>query len=259
MRLEALPDPSLPRGGPGRDGYGHFRVTGVRVAIEPVNAPPGTPEQAVPFKTVKVDESAYPFTPADLLVPGRGQSSLKGGGWLINAMRDTERTARHAVLAASTPFGFPGGTRMTVRIDHLDGTIGQGIGRFRLSVTTAADPLAGSEFPARLRPVLAKPAADRNAKQAEDLAAFFRSTAPSLKPTRDALTAARKALENLQIPSTLVMKERPSFERPSYELRERGSFTARAGRVFARTPAALQPDARRSPRQPPRPRAVAGR
>ncbi len=241
VRLEALPDPSLPRGGPGRDGYGHFRVTGVRVAIEPVNAPPGTPDQAVPFKTIKVDESAYPFAPADLLVPGRGQSSLKGGGWLINAMRDTERTARHAVLAAATPFGFPGGTRMTVRIDHLDGTIGQGIGRFRLSVTTAADPLAGSEFPARLRPVLAKPAADRNAKQADDLAAFFRSTAPSLKPTRDALTAARKALENLQIPSTLVMKERPSFERPSYELRERGSFTARAGRVYARTPAALQP------------------
>ena len=37
------------------------------------------------------------------------------------------------------------------------------------------------------------------------------------------------------------MKERPSFERPSYELRERGSFTARAGRVYARTPAALHP------------------
>ena len=37
------------------------------------------------------------------------------------------------------------------------------------------------------------------------------------------------------------MKERPSFERPSYELRERGSFTARAGRVYARTPTALPP------------------
>ena len=108
-------------------------------------------------------------------------------------------------------------------------------------MTTAEDPLAGSEFPARLRPVLAKPAAERNAKQAEDLAAFFRSTAPSLKPERDALTAARKALADLQIPSTLVMKERASFERPSYEVRERGSFTARAGRVYARTPAALHP------------------
>ena len=165
--------------------------------------------------------------------------SLKSGSWVINAMRDPERSARHAALAAEAPFGFPTGTRLTVRIDHLDGTIGQGIGRFRLLVTAADDPLAGSELPARLRPVLAKPAADRTAKQAEDLAAFFRSTAPSLKPERDALTAARKALADLQIPSTLVMKERASFERPSYELRERGSFTARAGRVYARTPAAL--------------------
>jgi hypothetical protein len=240
VRLEALPDASLPRGGPGRDGYGHFRVTGIRVEIEP-NAAPATPDQPVSFKTIKVDDSAYPFEPADLLVPGRRTSSLKSGSWIINAMRDSERTARHAVLAAETPFGFPGGTRITVRIDHLDGTIGQGIGRFRLSVTTATDPLAGSEFPARLRPVLSKPAADRTAKQAEDLAAFFRSTAPSLKPARDALAAARKALTDLQIPSTLVMKERPSFERPSFELRERGSFTARAGRVYARTPAALHP------------------
>ena len=37
------------------------------------------------------------------------------------------------------------------------------------------------------------------------------------------------------------MKERASFERPSYELRERGSFTARGERVYARTPAALHP------------------
>jgi mono/diheme cytochrome c family protein len=241
VRLEALPDPSLPRSGPGRDAYGHFRVTGLRVEIESATTTTGRQRQAVSFKTIKVDDSAYPFEPADLLGPESVATSRKGGSWAINAMRETERTPRHAVLAAETPFGFPGGTRLIVRVDHLDGTIGQGIGRFRLAVTTAADPLPGSELPARLRPVLAMPAAKRSEKQAEELTAFFRSTSPSFKPERDALTAARKALVDLQIPSTLVMKERPSFERPSYELRERGSFTARAGRVYARTPAALHP------------------
>jgi len=34
--LEALPDASLPRGGPGRDAYGHFRVTGLAVSIAPL-------------------------------------------------------------------------------------------------------------------------------------------------------------------------------------------------------------------------------
>ena len=37
LRLEALPDPSLPKAGPGRDGYGHFRVTGIQVEIAPLD------------------------------------------------------------------------------------------------------------------------------------------------------------------------------------------------------------------------------
>ena len=156
LRLEALPDPSLPRGGPGRDGYGHFRVTGIRVEIQPASESPGTGGQTVPFKTIKVDDSAYSFEPSDLLASERVSASRKGGSWAINAMRDTERAPRHAVLAPEAPFGFPGGTRIRLRIDHLDGTIGQGIGRFRLSATTASDPLEGSELPARLKPLLRK-------------------------------------------------------------------------------------------------------
>ena len=243
LRLETLPDRSLPRSGPGRDAYGHFRVTGIEVEIAAAATAPGAKGQAVAFRTIKVDDSAYPFEPADLLSAGSGPANRKGGSWAINAMRDrdAERVPRHAVLAAQTPFGFSGGTRITVRIHHLDGTIGQGIGRLRLSATTAPDPLAGSELAARLRPILAQPASERSPAHVEELAAFFRSTAPSLLPTRDALTAARKALADLQIPSTLVMKERPSFERPSYEVRERGSFTARGDRVYARTPDALHP------------------
>jgi hypothetical protein len=292
LRLEAVPDPSLPRGGPGRDGYGHFRVTGFQVEAAPGVRPgsnrgqtgvrpaaaasplpalrephpstelgvtlseskgQGRPEHSrgtseagshasagqVAFKTLKVDDSAYPFEPADLLSQAAPAADRKRGSWAVNAMRDTERVPRHAVLAADTPFGFAGGTRITVRIDHLDGTIGQGIGRFRLSVTDATDPLEGADLPARLRPVLAMPAAERSRAQAEELAGVFRATTPLLKSTRDALAAARKALADLQIPSTLVMKERASFERPSYDLRERGSFEARGDRQFAATPGAL--------------------
>ncbi len=240
LRIEALPDPSLPKGGPGRDAYGHFRVTGLQVEISPVNASSAQP-QTVAFTTLKVDDAAYAFEPAELLAAGAGSLDRKGGSWAINAMRETERLPRQGVLAAKTPFGFAEGTRITVRIHQLDGTIGQGIGRFRLSATTAADPLLGADFPARLRPVLALASADRSQAQTDDIAAVFRSTAPLLKPQRDALAAARKALADLQIPSTLVMKERASFDRPSYELRTRGSFTAKGERVYAATPSALHP------------------
>jgi hypothetical protein len=126
-------------------------------------------------------------------------------------------------------------------VDHLDGTIGQSIGRFRVSLTTAANPLDGAELAPRVRRLLDVPVAERTPAQVEELAAAFRTTSPLLKPTRDALSAARKALTALDIPSTLVMRERPDFERPSFELRVRGSFAAKSDRVYARTPAALHP------------------
>ncbi len=248
LRLEALPDPSLPRGGPGRDAYGHFRVTGIRVETGPTkgSAVP-TSMRPVQFTTIKVDDSAYTFEPVDLLgrdagpppSAAEGREYRKAGSWAINAMRETDRAARQAVLVAQAPFGFPEGTRITLRIDHLDGTIGQGLGRFRLSVTTAENPLAGADLPARLRPVLDLPVVQRSREQADDMATFFRATTPLLTSARDALAAARKAVADLKIPSTLVMKERASFERPSYELRVRGSFTAKGERMYAGTPAAL--------------------
>jgi hypothetical protein len=240
VRLDALPDPSLPRGGPGRDGYGHFRVTGIDVGVAPASDARARPEP-VKFQTIKVDDSAAPFEPADFLA---GQSEKRDrirGSWAINAMRDTERLPRRAVLAAAAPFGIAGGTRITVRVDHLDGTIGQSIGRFRVSLTNAANPLDGVELAPRVRRLLDVPAGERTPAQVEELAAAFRATSPLLKPTRDALTAARKALTALDIPSTLVMRERPDFERPSFELRVRGSFAAKSDRVYARTPVALHP------------------
>ena len=240
VRLEALPDPSLPKGGPGRDGYGHFRVTGMEVAIAPAG---GARHQGEPvrFETVKVDDSATPFEPAELLANRIGATERPRASWAINAMRDPERMPRHAVLATAAPFGFAGGTRITIRIDHLDGTIGQGIGRFRVSVSNAPNPLDGADIAPRFRRILNVPAGERTPAQTEEIAAAFRATSPLLKPAREALSAARKGLVALDIPSTLVMRERAGFERPSFELRVRGSFAAKAERVYARTPTALHP------------------
>jgi mono/diheme cytochrome c family protein len=240
LRLEALPDPSLPKGGPGRDAYGDFRVTGFEVRVAPVTDA-GSPGEAVHVDTIKVDDSAAPFDPAELLARPSATRDRTRASWAINAMRDTERMPRHAVLAAAAPFGFAGGTRLVLTIDQLDGTIGQGIGRIRIAVTTAGNPLEGAELAPRLRRILDLPANQRSAAQAEELGAAFRAASPLLKPTRDALAAARKALAALEIPSTLVMGERPGFERPSFELRVRGSFAAKGERVYARTPVALHP------------------
>ena len=246
LRLEALPDPSLPRGGPGRDAYGHFRVTGLAVSIAPLAGGPGEPwtdgaarDRDAPGRRrgrrVRADGSA-----------GRRRRSRGGCGkrraWGINALRETPRLPRHAVLKAARPFGFPGGTRVTLRIAQEDGSIGQGVGRFRLAATTAADPLIGGEAAAAAaswRWRVPRPSAPPAATPISPPS----SGAPRRCSRRraSALKAARKALVDLQLPSTLVMQDRPGFERPSYELRERGAFTSRGERMYARTPLALPP------------------
>jgi hypothetical protein len=110
-----------------------------------------------------------------------------------------------------------------------------------VAVTSAALPLEGATVAPGVRRILAVPRDARSGAQSSELAAAFRASSPLLKPLRDELAAARKALTDLRITSTLVMKERMSFERPSYELRLRGSFAARGERVYAATPRALHP------------------
>ena len=165
LRLEALPDASLPRGGPGRDAYGHFRVTGLAVSIAPLAGGPGGGHDETPLEiaTLQVDDAAAAFEPMDLLAGAdAGGGYGKRRAWGINALRETPRLPRHAVLKAARPFGFPGGTRVTLRIAQEDGSIGQGVGRFRLAATTAADPLIGATAAAAARGRSSgAPAADR--------------------------------------------------------------------------------------------------
>jgi mono/diheme cytochrome c family protein len=240
VRIQALPHASLPRGGPGRDAYGHFRVTRLRVDI----VPEGDPNRARPVKLSKatVDDGVAPFEAKDLIEPPAAGDARKRGSWTINALSKDKasRVARHAVLYPESPIELAANERLRVQIDHLDGIIGQGIGRFKVDVT-GTPPADGPVLPAQLRAVLAKPAASRDRKASKELASYFRGITPLLAQTREALTAARKALVDLQVPTTLVMKERASPDTPSYELRERGSFTARGQRLTAATPAALHP------------------
>jgi mono/diheme cytochrome c family protein len=266
LRLEALPDPSLPKGGPGRDPYGHFRITAISADIAPAVATSTAPSQpqSVLFTSVKVDDAIEKIDPNAFLgrallgrpitpdattrtrqsappAPEAGMPPRKGASWTIDALKDETRVPRQAVLTADKPFGFIGGTRITVRVAHLDGTLGQGLGRFRLSITSTRAPEQVAGIPARLRPLLALPVARRSDKQAQALAEQFRRVTPLLERPRADLTSSRKALQAFDQQKAMVMKEKPTFERPSAYLRERGAFTAKGPLLYAAVPASLHP------------------
>ncbi len=238
IRLEALPDPALPKGGPGRDVYGNFQLN--RIDIETVVSR-GTPRGPLALKAIKADDSAGGASIESFFPMVLPRDAYAPRGWRIDASREEARLARQIVFTLDRPVQSPSGVRLRIRLAHQGSAVGQALGRFRLSVTSSRNPQRVVEIPAKLRPVLAIPVANRTEKQRSDLLTFYRTVAPSLKTTRDRRAALEKDLATLAIPTALVMRERLAYERPSTYVRRRGNFMDKTEKVYAGVPEVLQP------------------
>jgi hypothetical protein len=238
LRVEALPDASLPKGGPGRDPYGNFLLTGIEAEVA---SPDGSESNEISFKTAFFDDQAYGVNIRSLFGKELGDVATDNPpGWFVNATTDpAERLPRQGVFIAEKPFDSDSAAVLTIRLKYQGGSLNQGMGRFRLSVTTADEPRRIVSVPARLRPILSIPSSERSQKQREDLSAQFRATSPTLKPNRDRLGKLRAEMRALNITTALVMQERPGYERPSTFFHERGGFLNTTEKVYAATPAVL--------------------
>jgi hypothetical protein len=223
IRLEALPHASLPRGGPGRDAYGNFFLSALEVEAAPAAAPDHF--QKIGFEEIIADSGK---------INDKKFSQL----WTVDASREDKRLPRQIVFVSTNAFGS-GETRLRIRVRQDSQFSGQSIGHFRLSVTAAPDPTTIVTVSHKQRAVMELAESVRTKEQKEALADFYRSTAPSLTPARRRLEDARKELDDLGITSTLVLKEQPSFDRPSAHLRVRGSFMSKGDLVYASVPSIL--------------------
>ena len=199
LRIEALPSADLPRQGPGRDAYGNFIVTGIEVQLD--------------GKPVEVAR----------MLSDDGRPGAEGR-WSIDASKEDTRLPRQLVLAFKTPVNA--GT-LRVNITSNSDLIGQSMGHFRLSTTSAQDPSWAVRIKHNLR-------ANRDEKA---LATYFRTISKVLAPTRDELREVNNQIEKLDIPTALVMAEAAGTDRPSDFLRTRGGFSAKAEKVYADVPA----------------------
>ena len=234
VRLEVMRDPSLPAGGSGRDPDGNFFLSDFEAEAAPATKP-GSPQKII-FKEAAADESqsGYQF---DNLVNDKPRPK----GWAIDTSNDPSTTVRRGVLIPNKPFGFAGGTVLTFHLKHHMAFSRCAIGRFRISVTTMADPRVVTTVPAHLRHVLDLPPAERSEKSAAELAASYRAIAPLLQPVRDKKKTIEEKVAALGIPTTLVMDERKSFARPCTNIHIRGSFLSVGEQVCARVPFILNP------------------
>ena len=233
VRLQVIPDPSLPKGGPGRDPDGNFFLSAFEVEAKPASG--ATAAQKVVFKDAIADEAQSGYDVGNLL-----KSNPEGPvGWAIDPAPSEHPWVRQAVLIPEKPFGFEGGTVLTLHLKHEMKFSSRNLGRFRLSVTSVADPKFIAEIPARVRPVVDEPPSQRTKDQKKELAAAYRAVSPLLEPDRDRIVKLQKQVDDLGIVTAMLLREKAGWERPSTSIHVRGAFLSPSDKVYADVPRAL--------------------
>ncbi len=230
LRLEVLPDESLPGGGPGRGEIladGDFLLTHVRAEL--ITASGTTP--------IEIASATQDFAAKD----NEASKALDGSadtGWSIKGGTGKPHAA---VFQFAKPVDARDATlRVVLEQDFIHQHV---IGRFRVSVASPHDATS-SGVPAEVEAALLKSAEARAPYEQALLARYYAlEVAPAFENERKKLTKARGELPKL--PTTLVMTPRdPS--RPTY-LYNRGEFLQPRDEVGKGVPAILPPLPEKAP------------
>jgi hypothetical protein len=270
IQIEALLDPSLPNGrdpripigGPGRDFYGNFMVHRVEVEVGPADR-----LSRVPLKPMVSPAGSDEFNQSEYQIDYRLAQVWRSDVMLdLNPEKGGVRVPRRLVIVPEKPFTVTSGDMLRVRIVHDSELSKAALGRFRLSVTTQADPLKVVEIDAHLRPLLNFPWEQRPEPKAKEVIApdqvpdqprrqaaappqapyekdvlflRWREVGAELAPMREKIAALQSQIEALGLQTTPVLSENPAVAHPTTELRIRGVFTDRAEEVTAGIPGFL--------------------
>lgn len=216
LRLEVLPDDSLPARGPGRAGNGNF------VLNELVATAGGTP---LSWSATSATHSQAGYDVAGA-TDGKPET-----GWAI-----LDRTGKDNEAALETGSDVAAGDLKVALRQEYGGQ--HTLGRFRISATASPRPIrAGGDLgiPKPILEILAVEPAKRTEQQGRDLAAYYRGIAPELGETRKALAELQRqkgAVEEA-MPRTLVSV---SVEPRVMRILPRGNWLDESGPIV--TPAA---------------------
>ena len=228
VRLDALADPSLVKGGPGRASNGNFALTEFTLTV----AAPGVPAAPAKFSKAKAtfEQRGLPVAAA---IDADAQS-----GWAV----DPEFGRTHtAVFTLQTPLHAPLGSALTFTLKFRNNTQ-HSIGRPRLSVTRSPSPaLDGDIGPGSIAEalrVLDIPRRSRTSEEQAKLLAWFRGQDAEWRALDDAVAAhARKEPQpekvkalicSENVPAVRLHTQGPDFYEKTYFLK-RGDLAQKSG------------------------------
>jgi hypothetical protein len=169
IRLEVLPDPSLPAQGPGRAPNGNFVLNEFSVTA----SLQGDPVKAAP---VALSKALADFSQEGWAVAGAIDNNPKTG-WAVMPEFGRPHTA---IFELAKPLAIPGGTTLTFTLDQRYPGKEHNIGRFRLSVTTSKPPTTVESPPDAIAQILNVEPDKRSDEQQAELTKYYRSLDPEL-------------------------------------------------------------------------------
>ncbi|MBW3598845.1 MAG: DUF1549 and DUF1553 domain-containing protein, partial [Planctomycetes bacterium] len=197
LRLDVLPDDSLPAKGPGRAGNGNFVLNEFAATID------GKP---VEWSSITATHSQDNW-PVEASADGKPKTA-----WAILPQTGKEN---HAVYESKEDLGRGDG-KATLVVTMTQNYGGQHtLGKFRVSATRSPRPVrAGGGLPPEIAEVIAVPPDERSDEQKEKLAVYYRTFAPELASVREELAALEEKKKKLEatFPTLLISVSVPPRE-----------------------------------------------
>lgn len=223
VRLEALPDDSLPGRGPGMAYYeleqGDFFLSEI---------------------TAKVAGRGQKFVAAAQTAGTRAADAIDGNpltGWMVPGGAGKPAAAVFAFDRTAASDGAGADLSLHMVFERYAACA---LGHFRVSVTS--DPRAAEKpqaLPPDVEAILAEPASRRTAKQRQALFDYFLQAAPRLAAARKEIDKVRASMPAPL--TTLVMRERPAGHGRETFVHHRGEYLSATDRVTPGIPAFLPP------------------
>jgi mono/diheme cytochrome c family protein len=164
LRIEALADPALVAGGPGRADNGNFALSDVRLSAAPRT-------DAAQTTSIELRNPRATFEQANLPVAATIDADAHSA-WAVDPEFGKDHAAAYEMAA---PVTFEGGAILTLVLKFECNTR-HNIGRIRLALAAGAAPeLTAPAVPAAVPPALARPAAERTADEQTALLAWYRT------------------------------------------------------------------------------------
>jgi len=226
LRLEVIPDPSLPATGPGRADNGNFVLHEFRAELITTE---GAAPQPLKFTSATADyeQDNKAFLAAHLI---DGDAAT---GWAIG---EKQGQRHEVILALAEPFTPGPDAQLRIGLPQQNGDRHL-LGRLRISAADLGDPSAVAALSSESHALLDAPAAERTPEEQSQLKELFRQVAPQFASIRDRLAELRRVLP--KPPTTLVLEELPEPRKTFIHVR--GAYLTKGEEVQPAPPAILNP------------------